>query len=286
MLEKIKNYVSCVFFVIMVTACSSESHVFFQTNLDLVKNQSFVEDAQSVINLSEEILPMKALNSNGKKGSILHPEKSAYIYLAVNQEQLPQVARAKELWGGLSCQITLMSPSVQKKSKNTPAQSLTEGELAFGFLYQSDFDVSGKLKDSLAGRPLARCSTPVELGQLPSGETITLSMVIPSESVNDFRGMLVYSTIPISIAALELKPIEVGFSGTDSYSFSSQGGLWDRSQAPLDFDFTPAKKDFEVATTDERLPFLSLRKHAASCAPSSTDIIEKSRPYQVQGKGA
>ena len=35
-----------------------------------------------------------------------------------------------------------------------------------------------------------------------------------------------------------------------------------------------------------RLPFLSLRKHAASRAPSSTDVIEKSRPYQVQGKGA
>ncbi|MBO5690274.1 MAG: hypothetical protein J6R96_00240, partial [Spirochaetaceae bacterium] len=97
---------------------------------------------------------MKALNSNGKKGSILHPEKSAYIYLAVNQEQLPQVARAKELWGGLSCQITLMSPLDQKKSKNALAQSITEGNLAFGFLYQSDFDASSKLKESLAERPL------------------------------------------------------------------------------------------------------------------------------------
>ena len=275
MLEKIKNYISCAFCVIMLTACSSESHVYFQTNLDLVKNLSFVEDVQSGTTVSEEsfsgeILPMEALNSNGKKGTILNPEKSAYIYLAVNQEQLPQVARAKELWGGLSCQITLMSPPSQKKSKNAPVQSLTEGELALGFLYQSDFDVSGKLKESLAGRPLARCTTPVELGQLPSGENISLSMVIPSESVNDFRGMLVYSTIPISIAAVELKPIEVGFSGTDSYSFSSQGGLWDRSQALMDFDFTSAKKDFEAATTGERIPLLSLSLTPSPAMPEKT----------------
>ena len=108
MLKKIKIRSSYLFCVILLTSCfscSSKSQVLFQPNLHLQ-----TASAGSEKDFSGESLPMEALNSNGKKGAILNPEKSAYIYLAVNPEQLPQLAPALESLGGVSFPITLANP--------------------------------------------------------------------------------------------------------------------------------------------------------------------------------
>ncbi len=273
MLEKIKICVSHLFCVILFAACSSESQVFFQSSLDLGNNPSLAKDSRGEAISLQESFPMEGLNGNGKKGSILNPEKSAYIYLAVNEEQLPHVVRAQEQWGGVSCQITLVPPLSQKKDKASEAfsgENPSLGNLAFGFLYQSDFTDSRILNKSLAGRPLARCVTPLESDKIPSGDSITISMVIPADAIKDFRGILLYSTMPVSIASVGLKPMEVGFAGNDSHSFSSQGGVWDRSKTNMDFDFTLAKKDFEQAATSTRFPLMSLLLASSPAMPEKT----------------
>ena len=267
MLQKIKIRSSYLFCVILLTtcfSCSSKSQVLFQPNLHL--------QAASA--------PMEALNSNGKKGSILNPEKSAYIYLAVNQEQLSLLSPALENWGGVSCRITLANPS-EATDKDT--SSGNQGNLAFGFLYQSDFTSAGKLKESLAERPLARCVTPLEGQHLPSDQHLSLSMVIPAEQWNDFRGILLYSTVPVSIVSVGLQPIEIGFSGTDSYFFPSQGGLWDRSQSSVNFDFTLAQKDFDAAITAERTALMSLSLKDSPPMPEKTSQQPQLR-FQIGGE--
>ena len=282
MLKKIKIRSSYLFCVILLTtcfSCSSKSQVLFQPNLHLQ-----TASAGSEKDFSGESLPMEALNSNGKKGVILNPEKSAYIYLAVNTEQLPQLAPALESWGGVSCRITLANPPEKKNSAtNTSTSSGNQGNLAFGFLYQSDFTSSGKLKESLSERPLARCLTPLEQQHLPSDQQISLSMVIPAQDFGDFRGILLYSTVPVSIVSVGLQPMEIGFSGTDSYSFSSQGGLWDRSQASADFDFTVAKKDFATVISPERSALISLSLKPSPAMPEKTSQQPQLR-FQIGGE--
>lgn len=270
MLEKIKIYSSYLFCVIMFISClscSSESQVFFQSNLYL-QTESF-EATEIPLDF-----PMEALNSNGKKGSILNPEKSPYIYLAVNQEQFPQLARVKDQWGGVSCQITLTKPLEDKNRGGVNHD--TQGNIAFGFLYENDFTSSGKLNKSLADRPLARCLTPLESNHIPDGENISLSMVIPAEDFQDFRGILLYSTIPVSIVSVGLQPMEIGFSGTSSYFFPSQGGLWDRSHTSTNFDFTVAKKDFAAVKAHDAFSLMTL-----SLAPSPAMPEKKSQQPQL-----
>ena len=76
----------CLFVFLLIgvfASCSSESVVLFQDGTNA--------------------LPMVALNTNGKKGLITKPEKSAYAYLAIDQQQLPLFGQLKSQWGGLSC---------------------------------------------------------------------------------------------------------------------------------------------------------------------------------------
>ena len=159
----------CLFVLLFVgvfASCSSERVVLFQDGTNA--------------------LPMVALNANGKKGLIAKPEKSAYAYLAIDQQQLPLFGQRKSQWGGLSCWIHIAGDATQnattKKNSGQAVQGqAVQGQVAFGFLYQDDFDSSGKLKKQLADRPLARFVTTVVYGVIPAQESFTLSMVVPAQ---------------------------------------------------------------------------------------------------------
>ena len=234
----------CLFVLLFVgvfASCSSERVVLFQDGTNA--------------------LPMVALNANGKKGLIAKPEKSAYAYLAIDQQQLPLFGQRKSQWGGLSCWIHIAGDATQNATtkKNSgqavPGQAAqgqaVQGQVAFGFLYQDDFDSSGKLKKQLADRPLARCVTTVVDGVIPAQESFTLSMVVPAQKLEQLRGVLVYSNTPVAISAAGLEPIKIGFQGGTSYHFSSGGGLWNRT-APLDdVDFSEGMADFQAATLSQ-----------------------------------
>ncbi len=248
--------------VALLASCSGESRVVFEDG--------------------EASLPMRSLNSNGRKGTIANPGQSAYVYLALDERQIPRLALAKEQWGGVSCRVTLVRPLSTKAGSGTvPAssESVPAGSLAFGFLYQEDFISPGKLKESLQERALVRCSTPLERGGIPAGEEITLSMVIPDGAIRDFRGILLYSSVPVAVVSAGLQPMQIGFSGNTAFHCSSQGGLWDRSSPITALDFAAARKDFTAALSADKgmAPLITLSLSA------SPDMPEKaSRQPQVK----
>mgnify|MGYP003301401179 CR=1 FL=1 len=257
MTRKIQISVMLLWSLALLSSCSGESRVFF-------------DDGSAS-------LPMRALNDNGRKGTIANPGKSAYAYLALDERQLSRLAEARQQWGGLSCSITITGPTSARDSGDDAT-----GQIAFGFLYQGDFAPDGKLKDSLADRPLARCSTALEGGHIPSGEEITLSMAIPAESIRDFRGILLHSTVPVSLVSSELHPLLVGLESGSACFFSSQGGLWDRSQPLTGLDLALAKADFDSAVRDSfgvgaRVPVIKLRLGKGPVLPE-----DRSRQPQVR----
>lgn len=261
----------CLFVLLLVgffASCSSESVVLFQDGTNA--------------------LPMVALNANGKKGLIAKPEKSAYAYLALDQQQLPSLGQLRDQWGGLSIWIKLVKPLSEKSgTKNGASQGhvsgqAVQGQMAFGFLYQEDFDSSGKLKKQLANRPLARCVTPLINGSLPAQEQISLSMVIHADKMENLRGILVYSNTPVAISAAGVAPVKVGFQGESSYHFSSQGGLWDRTAPVVNLDFSDAMADFQSvvssqAETGTMVPVVNLYLSESPAMPET-----RSQQPQVQ----
>ncbi len=230
MIRKILISILFLWNLTLLASCSGESKVVF-------------EDGATA-------LPMQALNANGRQGTIAEPGKSAYAYLALDERQIPRLAEARQQWGGVSCSITIARPT----SARDDGSASSAGQIALGFLYQGDFGSDGKLKANLSDRTLARCSTPLEGGHIPGGEAITLSMAIPAESISDFRGILLHSTVPVSLVSAGLRPLLVGIDGGSSCFFSSQGGLWDRSQPLAGIDLSLAKADFDSATSNRPAP--------------------------------
>lgn len=272
MLKKTRISLSYLCCIVLFAACSSESSVYFQSNSDLALGAK-VNVLKKVESPAVSAFQMTGLNSNGKRGTIAQPEKSPYSYLSISQEQIPHLALAKSQWGGVSCWITVEG-LFQEKSKGTPSQeSPAQGQISLGFLYQDDFTSSGKLQKTLRERPLATCLTPLQEGQISGGEKITLSMVIPSESIRDFRGVVLHSTVPVSIVSAGLQPIQIGFSGNYGCAFSSQGGSWDRGRAITGLDFSSAKKDFDSAASNYGAyvsPLISLTMTESPAMPEKT----------------
>lgn len=236
MLKKIQLCLTLFFCVVFFASCSSKSTVLFQTGLS-------VEGVGGV-----DSMEMEALNKNGRQGTITNPKESAYIYLGLNELQLPLLTQLQNQWGGLSCWLTVESLG----SENLPQGGL--GQLAFGLLYQSDFTESGKLNKDLAERALARCVFPITTEKNATVDTFTLSMVIPFHKIQDLRGILLHSDTPVTITTTGLAPIQVGFKGKSAYYFSSSGGLWDRTKSLLGFDFSLAKEDFEATIASGKNP--------------------------------
>lgn len=231
MMKKIPICLLVLWFIAIFASCSSESVVLFQDGTNA--------------------LPMVALNANGKEGVIPKPKKSAYAYLAIDQQQLPLFGQLKSQWGGLSCWINIVGPATQNSTSKKDLEQAVQGQVAFGFLYQDDFDSSGKLKKQLADRPLARCVTALVNGGIPAQESFTLSMVVPAQKLEHLRGILVYSNTPVAIAAAGLNPIKIGFQGGISYHFSSGGGLWDRTSPMADLDLSEGMADFHSAVSSQ-----------------------------------
>lgn len=230
-MKKIQICLFVLWFIAFFASCSSESAVLFHDGINA--------------------LPMVALNANGRKGLIARPEKSAYAYLVMDQQQLPLFDQLTSQWGGLSCWINIAGAATQSSTPKKDLEQAVQGQVAFGFLYQDDFDSSGKLKKQLADRPLARCVTALVDGVLPAQESFTLSMVVPAQNIQNLRGILVYSNVPVSISAAGLAPIKVGFHGGLSYHFSSRGGLWNRTAPMPDLDFADALTDFQTAVSSQ-----------------------------------
>lgn len=210
-MKKVVLLLLVVFFLTFSVACSKESEVFFST--------------------SQNRIPLQALNDNALSGVIRDPQKSSYAYFSFNKEDLPVFTSALKTTP-VSCQITVVP---------FPGETIQEGNFAFGFLYDTDFESSGKLKKDLEDRNLIQGTVSTDM------TPFSLAYYIPAEDAERISGFFVFSTIPLQIRDPHLGEVKLGYTTREAlptFYFGSHGGFFDIKNPVLNFDYSSGTELF------------------------------------------
>lgn len=176
-----------------------------------------------------------ALNDQAKKAVIQKDSASPYLYFAFSSEIIEKIA-------SFSPANTHASLSVVIRLED----SLSDADIALGFLHASDFSSSYSLKkSSLPSRPLVKGKiSSVSLGS----NTLSVSFAFPLLSDDPVKGFFVYGTRELSVLSSSLVKPFLGWSFNDDvrkFGFPPSGGSIPSSLSQAQssgLDFSPGSR--------------------------------------------
>lgn len=178
-----------------------------------------------------------ALNHQAVKAKVVNPKKTPYLYFKFTDNQKARLLNMSKKQNGASIQIDI---SILKKNNASIGNSI-----AYGLLYEDDFEKPNKLKSEISKRPLA------------TGDCTNLTKDIFSLSLctgastddKSVEGFFVYGNFKYEVKGVSFEEVKIGWNKESNlFAFSSSGGKLDSSFTKA--DFSSAIKTFPNAMTN------------------------------------